>query len=163
MGRTPAGDAFSDLVFRILRLHGPLIAAGNALAGPAGQSSARWQVLAAIEDKPATVAEIARSFGLARQSVQRLADALVADGLASYEDNPHHRRAKLLRLSRSGRRALQSIQAAQREWADSLGAELDGIDLEGASHALDQVLKALEPDRPEEGAERMRTRAGRER
>jgi hypothetical protein len=40
---------------------------------------------------------------LARQGVQRLADVLVRDGLAVYEPNPAHRRAKLLRLTPSRR------------------------------------------------------------
>ncbi len=53
---------------------GLLTAAGDVLARPAGQTSARWQVLAAVEDAPATVADVARALGLARQSVQREAD-----------------------------------------------------------------------------------------
>src|SRR4051812_17740683 len=86
--RTPAGDAFSGLAFRVLRLAGLLTAAGDALARPAGQSAARWQVLAAVEAEPRSVAGIARALGLARQSVQRVADALEAGGLVRYEDNP---------------------------------------------------------------------------
>jgi DNA-binding MarR family transcriptional regulator len=87
---------------------------------------------------------------LARQSVQRLADLLVRDGLAAYEDNPTHRRAKLVRLTPSGRTALRTIQAAQRAWADALGAELGEADLRQASVVLDRVLHALR--KPEEGA-----------
>src|SRR6188768_2233805 len=79
--RTLAGDAFSGLAFRVLRVAASLEAAGDALAKPAGQTTARWQVLAAIEDAPASVAGIARALGLARQSVQRVADALEAGGL----------------------------------------------------------------------------------
>src|SRR6187200_2405200 len=74
--RTPAGDAFSGLVIRVFRLAGTLADEGDALARPAGQTTARWQVLAAIEDEPRSVADIARALGLARQSVQRVADAL---------------------------------------------------------------------------------------
>src|SRR5689334_25322427 len=82
--RTAAGDAFSALVARIFRLNGQLAAAGDALSRPAGQTSARWQVLAMLEDEPATVAAIARVLGLARQSVQRIADLLEADGLIAF-------------------------------------------------------------------------------
>ena len=89
---------------RVFRLEGFLTAAGDALAAPAGQSSARWRVLAAVEDRPMTVAQIARAWSLARQSVQRIADLLVRDGLVAYEDNPEHRRAKLVRLTPAGRR-----------------------------------------------------------
>jgi DNA-binding MarR family transcriptional regulator len=65
-----------------------LAAAGDALARPAGHTSARWRVLAAVEDGTSTVSQIARLWGLARQSAQRVADALVREGWAAYEKNP---------------------------------------------------------------------------
>ena len=141
--RTLAGDAFSGLAFRVLRVAASLEAAGDALAKPAGQTTARWQVLAAIEDAPASVAGIARALGLARQSVQRVADALEAGGLVGYEDNPRHRRARLVRLTPAGRSALHAIQSAQAPWADALGARLGAERLDRASRVLDQVLAAL--------------------
>jgi DNA-binding MarR family transcriptional regulator len=149
--RTPAGDAFSGLAFRVLRLAGILEAAGDALARPAGQSTARWQVLAAVEGQPASVAGIARALGLARQSVQRVADALEAGGLVGYEDNPRHRRARLVRLTPEGRVVLAAIQAAQAPWADGLGARVGTEKLDRANRVLDQVLAALaaSAERPE--------------
>ena len=119
--RTPAGDAFSALVVRLFRLNGLLASDGEALTRPRGQSTARWQVLAAVEEAPATVAQIARILGLARQSVQRVADALEAGGLLEYADNPRHRRARLVALTGEGRQTLAEIQAAQRPWADAFG------------------------------------------
>ncbi|HVE87546.1 MAG TPA: MarR family transcriptional regulator [Myxococcales bacterium] len=141
--RSPAGDAFSALAFQVLRLGGLLAAAGDALARPAGQTSARWQVLAAVEDEPRTVAQIARALGLARQSVQRVADLLESEGLATYGDNPDHLRARLLHLSPRGRSVLADVQDAQRGWADQLGAEVGEGDLRRASAVLDRVLAAV--------------------
>src|ERR671919_2194697 len=112
--RTPAGDAFSELVVQVFQLDGLLAAAGDALARPTGHTSARWRVLAAVEDGPATVSHIARAWGLARQSVQRVADALLREGWAAYQENPGHRRAQLLRLTTRGRRALRPTQAGPR-------------------------------------------------
>jgi DNA-binding MarR family transcriptional regulator len=128
---------------RVFQLDGLFSAAGDALARPAGQTSARWQVMAAIEDGPASVAQIARRLHLARQSVQRVADLLEADGIAAYEDNPVHRRAKLLRLTPIGADALRKIQAAQRRWANALGAEIGERDLRQASKVLARVLDSL--------------------
>ena len=145
--RTSAGNAFSDLVVQLLRLHGRLIAAGNAMAKPVGQTEARWQVLGVIEHGPATVAEVARVFGLARQSVQRTADALERDGLAAFEDNPRHRRARLLRITPRGRAALSRIQEVQRQWADELGAQFDERELRQATELLERVRQALGPAR----------------
>lgn len=142
-GLTPAGGALSALVVRILRLGERLNAAGDALARPAGQTSARWRVLAAIEEAPATVAQIAREFELARQSVQRIADALAREGLASFEDNPEHQRARLLRLTGDGQRALRKIQGAQRAWANALAAEIGKGPLVQASEVVDKLLLAM--------------------
>jgi len=142
-GRTPAGDALTDLIMQVVRLIRDFTAAGEALARPAGQTLARWLVLEAVQDQPATVAQIARQMHLARQGVQRLADVLVRDGLAVYEANPAHRRAKLLRLTSEGRSALRTVQAAQRSWADALGAELGEADLRQASAVLERVLDAI--------------------
>ena len=141
--RTDAGDAFSMLAILIIRLHGLVTAEGDALARPAGQTSARWQVLAAVENGPTTVATIARTLGLARQSVQRVADVLETEGLVAYQDNPQHRRAKLLTLTRRGRETLAAIQAAQRTWANVLGKELGEADLRRANAVLVRTLQSL--------------------
>ena len=141
--RTHAGDEFSLLAILVIRLNGLLIAAGDRLAKPAGQTSARWQVLAAIEQEPCTVADVARTLALARQSVQRVADVLADEGLVTYEDNPRHRRARLLRLTPAGRAALAEIQQAQRVWADAVGGKLPVAEVRRANKLLERVLAQL--------------------
>src|SRR5262245_53580752 len=128
--RSAEREALSRLVVQVFRLDGALTAAGDALARPAGQTSARWRVLAALEQQPLTVAQIARAWSLARQSVQRIADALEQDGLIAYEENPSHRRAKLARLTPAGKAALARIQAAQQSWANDLGKRIGTKDLD---------------------------------
>jgi DNA-binding MarR family transcriptional regulator len=143
MRRSAAGDLFSRFAVQVLRLAGELGTAGDALCRPVGQSSARWRVLAMVEEEPATVAEVARHLGLARQSVQRVADALVGDGLATYAGNPRHRRAKLLELTCEGRGTLRAIQTAQCGWADTLGARIGEEELSRACDVLQWALAAL--------------------
>jgi len=142
--RGPAAEAFSALVVQVLKLAGLLEAAGNALAAPAAQSAARWQVLAAADHQPMTVATIARALSLARQSVQRVADLLVADGLAEYQDNPVHRRAKLLSLTEPGTIALRTIQAAQAGWAQRTAAGLDPDQLDTARATITRLVERLQ-------------------
>jgi DNA-binding MarR family transcriptional regulator len=142
--RTAAGDAFTDLVVRIAGLGAYITSAGEALARVGGQTLARWVILDAIEEGPATVAQIARGRGIARQAVQRVADILVADGLARYEPNPAHRRAKLLRPTEQGRAALQVISAAQQPWADALGAEIGQANVQQTLRLVDEVRATVE-------------------
>src|SRR3954454_24443059 len=143
LDRTSAGDALSGFVVRVFRLNGQLAAAGDALARPAGQTTARWQVLAAVEDEPMSVAQIARALGLARQSVQRVADALEVARLVAYRDNPNHRRARLVELTEAGRATLHAIQAEQAPWANALGDAIGERDLRRANELLDRVLQAM--------------------
>jgi DNA-binding MarR family transcriptional regulator len=144
--RSAAGQALAELTVRVLRLEGMLSAAGDSLAAPLGQTSARWRVLAAVEDEPRSVAEIARAWSLARQSVQRVADLLADDGLVAYEDNPRHRRAKLVRLTPRGAATLGEIQTAQRAWANAVGERLVERDLQAASRILSDVIDTLAED-----------------
>ncbi|MEU5152976.1 MarR family transcriptional regulator [Glycomyces sp. NPDC021274] len=140
------GLAVSELAIEVFRANGALLAAGDALARPAGLTSARWQVLGVIDHAPATVAEVARTMGLRRQSVQQTADALTSDGLAVFVDNPRHRRAKLLDPTEAGRRALAEVERAHAVWADALAAALDPSQIEAATAALRALTNALEPE-----------------
>jgi DNA-binding MarR family transcriptional regulator len=81
-------------------------------------------VLEAVTDQPATVAQVARRRGIARQAVQRVADLLVRDGLAVYLPNPADRRAQLLQPLPRGGDVLHTISLAQKAWADALGADI---------------------------------------
>lgn len=128
--RTPAGDAFTDLVLEVARLGGIFTAAGESLARAHGQTLARWVILDATEDQPSTVAQIARRRGIARQAVQRVADLLERDGLVAYEPNPNHLRAKLLRPTPKGREILRKISIDQKAWSDAHGRALGRTELE---------------------------------
>lgn len=131
------------LAVRVLQIERRLTATGDALAEPFGQTSARWRVLASIEREPLSVAEVARAWGLARQSVQRVADLLERDGLVAYTANPRHARAKLVTLTAPGRRTLSAIQRAQTAWANDLGGRVGAAELRAAADLLALVLDAL--------------------
>lgn len=141
---TPAEAAFTRLVLLVFRLNGLLLETGDRMAAPAGQSSARWQVMGVIDHEPLTVSQIARVMGLRRQSVQRTADRLAADGVAEFLDNPADRRAKLLALTPSGRRALRAIEQAQYEWARRHGEAIGRERLESAAGTLEDAIARLE-------------------
>jgi DNA-binding MarR family transcriptional regulator len=156
--RSGAGHALTDLVLEVFRLNGRLLAAGDRMTRPVGQTSARWQVLGAIDPEPRTVSGIARIMGLARQSVQRTADRLQAEGLVSYVDNPAHRRAKLVALTTRGRSVLDAITQRQVVWANDLGARLGEADVRRALRVIHAFREVLEHTARSEGAGRTRGR-----
>lgn len=144
MSYAPAGRVLTDLILEVFRLNGRLLAAGDRLTRPAGQTSARWQVLGAIDPEPRTVSQIARVMGLTRQSVQRTADLLHAEDIVTYADNPAHRRAKLVTLTPRGRSVLNRISKRQVVWANDLGARIGESEVRRGLKVLRAFRQALE-------------------
>jgi DNA-binding MarR family transcriptional regulator len=138
---SPPGAAMTELVLEIFRVNGLLLAVGDGLTRELGLTSARWQVLGALADGPLTVAQIARNMGLKRQSVQRLVDVLSEQEFIMFEENPHHRRAKLVLLTEAGQRQYEQISEIQTRWVNGLSRGLSAKDL-GAAAALLRDIEA---------------------
>jgi DNA-binding MarR family transcriptional regulator len=144
-----AGVEFDAMMRVNAALHRTLLAVGESIAGTAGQSHARSQCLQQIADEPRTVAAIAVRLAMTRQSVQRVADLLVDDGLAGYAANPHHRRAQLLRLTPGGRQALDRMTEEHHAWVRRAATALDPAVLADVTSKLTAINNALlDLDRP---------------
>ncbi len=145
---TRAGAAMTDLVLETFRLNGRLLAAGDRLVKPLGLSSARWQVLGAIHlsETPQTVAWLARSMGLTRQGVQRIANELEKEGLVAFIPNPNHRRAKLVIFTEKGRCVYQAADNNQVEWVNTLSRSFDIEDIKFAFSVMEAMRLKLEED-----------------
>jgi len=85
---------------------------------------------------PQTVPALARARPVARQRIQKIADVLVADGLAEFIDNPHHRRSRLLRLTPRGEREFGKLDRVAQETAAVLAANIPKADLLVAARVL---------------------------
>ena len=142
---TPAGAAFTELLLETFKLNGLLLLAGDRLVHHLNLTSARWQVMGAIDLAlvPLTVAQIARNMGLQRQSVQRLANVLASEGLVRYVENPHHRRAKLVQLTQRGQTTLKKVKQVQVEWANQISAGIPKRDLRQAVDVLRTLSNRL--------------------
>jgi DNA-binding MarR family transcriptional regulator len=140
---TPEQAVMSRIAKTVFHLNGQLLAIAEDLAGPAGLTAARWQVLGTILSSPMPVAAIARELGLARQSVQRVADILVAQGLAAYQPNPSHQRAKLLVPTDRGRQAVDRIRPAHADFARKLADKVGLDELRTAAATLTELSLAL--------------------
>ncbi|KUO08055.1 MarR family winged helix-turn-helix transcriptional regulator [Streptomyces sp. DSM 15324] len=144
----PRQDLLSRSALGVFRLNGQFLAVAEELARPAGISAAWWQVMGAVQREPLPVSGIARVMGITRQSVQRIADLLVRDGLAEYRPNPAHRRAKLLAPTPEGLAAVARIGPGHAAFADRLAAAYGEAELAEAVRVLErlaEVLDELEP------------------
>ena len=143
-----AGALLTDLILATFRLNGRLMEAAQRLAAHGGITAAWWQVLGGVLDEPRTVAQVGRRMGMTRQGVQRVADLLVAHGLAEYRPNPAHQRAKLLACTEAGYWAIRRISLAAHPWGNRIGAEVGAGDLRDALATLRRLTAVLEAEPP---------------
>lgn len=142
--QSEAGALLTDIVLTTFRLNAHVLDAAQDLAAAGGLTAAWWQVLGGVLDRPRTVAQIGREMGLSRQSVQRVADLLVARGLADYRDNPAHRRAKLLACTEAGYWAVRQVSLVTHPWSDQVADEIGPDDLRAALTTMRRLVVVLE-------------------
>ena len=146
-GSSPASpEAMTELILRIFRVNGALLIAGDRLVEHLGLTSARWQLLGAISEQkhPLSVAQLARTMGVTRQAVQRVANEMAANGVLAFRFNPRHKRAQLIELTEHGRDLFGRTMDVQRPWAATLGRRLSAAQAAGVREALDTLVAGLE-------------------
>jgi DNA-binding MarR family transcriptional regulator len=143
-----AGKAVTALILDVFRLNGRLLVAGDRLVAELGLTSARWQVLGAIAyaERPESVAWHARTMGLHRQGIQRIANELEAEGIVEFQPNPHHKRAHHVLLTSKGRTLFEAALALQVPWVNALSSGLKPKDIAIAKSMIDQLKTRLEQE-----------------
>ena len=134
------------IVADIYELAGHFRASGEEIARTIGQTQARWQVMSAASADPRTVPQIARRLGVTRQNVQRIADLLVAENWASFENNPDHRGSPYLMLNKRGRTALEQLTkaAASSHASAGVGATSSAVSFDSLDKNNDGNIDATE-------------------
>ena len=131
------------LVADIYEAAGALRRAGEAIAATERQTQARWQVLSVVSEEALSVPRAARRLGVSRQGVQRIANALVDDGLAELRPNPDHRSSPLLTLTPSGRRTLDRITTRAFASHQALTADIPPGDIAAARILLRRLTAGV--------------------
>lgn len=131
------------IVADIFELAGTFREQGQTIAKAVGQTQARWQVMSVASADSLTVPQIARRLGVTRQNVQRLADLLVEEKLASFEFNPDHKGSPYLVLNARGQAALAKITKAAGQSHAHLARKLTGTDVGALHRGLRRLIQAL--------------------
>ena len=131
------------IIADVYELAGRFRDCGEAIARTVGQTQARWQVLSAASAAPRSVPQLARVLGVTRQNVQRIADLLVAEGSAQYQDNPDHRASPHLVLTKRGRAALEQLTKAAGGYHARLAKKLSPADVASIQRNLRRLLEAI--------------------
>ena len=133
-GLTPKGRLFNDILAEVFRLRSRLLESAEDIAAVAGLTTARWQILGAVDHAPASVAHVARDLGLTRQSVQEKVDTMAREGLIEFVDNPDHKRSRLIAPTAKARKALDVLRPRQTQFAGLMGGR----------HSLDELQTTLD-------------------
>ncbi len=116
----------------------------DALHADLGVTAASRAVMEYVADRgPDTVPNIARVKKVSRQHIQQLADGLVASGLAQWQDNPQHKRSRLLQLSPKGHDRFAEIRRREAVALSALAGQLEGLNVACAADTLAEVRHAL--------------------
>ncbi len=142
--QTEAGALLTQIILATFRLNARVLEAAQDLAAAGGITAAWWQVLGGVLDGPRSVAQIGREMGVSRQGVQRIADLLVDRGLAQYQPNPIHRRAKLLACTETGYWAVRQISIVTHPWSDRIASEIGADPLRQTLTTMRGLIGALE-------------------
>jgi len=140
-----AADALVELISHSYRLNTRLQTTADRMARDVGLTGTRWQVLNAVAQatRPATISDIARWMGLARQSVQQVANALANDNLIAYQPNPKHQRAPLVVTTKKAAKLLEQLDEQRYAWARTVATTLPVNDIKVANDILRAVREKL--------------------
>lgn len=99
-----------DLSVAVIEFYFRIEAVTQATAGFAS-AGGEWGVLRSlVHEGPMTVPELARSRPVSRQHCQTIANALEAQGLIEFIENPKHKTSKLMRVTKKGAARFQSMK-----------------------------------------------------
>jgi DNA-binding MarR family transcriptional regulator len=144
----------AQLVVAIYDAASALRRLGDAEAGVAGQTQARWQVMNVAADGGWTVPRVARRLGLQRQSVQRVVDRLRDDGLVELVPNPDHATSPLVQLTPRGADVLAVINSVADRWHRRVAATADPDALRTTARFLTWLRTIADADLVEPDVER---------
>ena len=141
---TPEGKALYELILETLGNFFRLRAAGRSWGAVTPWGGGLWGVLRTLKmSGPCTVPQIARMRPVARQRIQRLANEMVASGLAEFVNNPAHKRSKLLCLTPTGEAKYQELMDHMQSWTAEMAQGMALTELETATRIMRDLRRKL--------------------
>jgi DNA-binding MarR family transcriptional regulator len=111
-------------------------AVDGALRGTGVTTPLRAVLELLLTEGPLTVPQVAREFGVTRQSVQVLVDAGAARGLLALTENPHHRRSRLVAVTAHGERTFSDLHRREIANLDGVTVDLEPDELARCARVL---------------------------
>ena len=121
---------------------------GNAVtalhAGSGVSAGMRAVLESLITGGAQTVPQLARARPVSRQHIQTLVNELLAAGHVETEDNPAHRRSRLVSVTEQGRTLFSSFREREIEALSRLSTSVTERELEQAGQVLAALIERFE-------------------
>ena len=137
------GKLLLALVSELTHAHYKLRAIGQREGVMTASGGSLVALLRQLAEAPRTVPQLARMRPMARQNMQKIVNEMADAGLVRFEDNPAHKRSRLVALTNAGREMYSDISRRYDAFAEDLSRELDGSDLDASVRALKALNAAL--------------------
>jgi DNA-binding MarR family transcriptional regulator len=138
-------DELADRLAEIYLLVGPLyrkvlrkVQLGEAVEGLSVGVRAVLDLLRI--NGPMTVPQMGRAQALSRQFVQRMVNDAAARSLVEITSNPAHQRSSLIRLTDTGREAIEAVIAREHSLLREVGGDLTAADIDACIKVLSEML-----------------------
>ncbi len=142
--RTQAGQAIEDLIIEIVATFFLLRAEGMQIGVVSSSGEGYWSVLRLLKvNGPQTVPQLARYRYVPRQSVQKLANEMLNDGVIEFLNNPANKRSKLLRLTPNGEAVFAEMSDRIATLAETLAEQQDAAQLQNAANVVKRLHEQL--------------------
>jgi DNA-binding MarR family transcriptional regulator len=134
-------DAISRVIRHLSRL------SGGPDEGPAMTATQRLALFETLEAAPIRLSELSERLGVSAPTASRAVDALVELGLLERVPDPADRRAVRISPTPSGRKRVEARKARVLEAFRPAVAELAAAEQEQLIALLDELARALAPER----------------
>ena len=117
----------------------------NRFAKSTGLSMPQFSILMQLHYKGACgMSEISERFDVSAAAASQLVDKLVQAGYIERTEDPHDRRAKLLKLSTNGAKLVDDGIQERYRWMDDLASKLSATDQTKINEALSILTEAAQ-------------------
>ena len=93
---------------------------------------------------PLTVPDLARRREVSRQFIQATVNPLLVEGVLEAQDNPAHKRSKLVALTEKGNELIRQIMKREGALMNGLAADLEADEIRQAAETMTRVEGLLE-------------------
>ncbi len=133
-----------DLILEVLAAFFDLRAVGQRYGLVTEQGAGSWGLLRMLKTEgPQTVPDVARARSVSRQYIQKLANELIAEGWVAMDDNPLHKKSRLMVLTDQGEAKFKEMTQRFRELTAKIASAFASCDLEVSTRTVGELRKQL--------------------